>query len=134
MFQLFFRAQNYVKKSLGGDGFWAHSAERDADTDRARIGSIVTAIENALHAAESKHFGLSRKLAGRQNSARRAFPCTRARTRWLRWMASLRAVIEQLHPKQWHADKIGLWPLKHADLAVPKSRRAKPTLLNYPPE
>ena len=27
--------------------FWARSAERDADTDRARIGSIVTAIENA---------------------------------------------------------------------------------------
>ena len=33
----------------------------DADTDRAHIGSIVTAIENALHAAESEHFGLSRK-------------------------------------------------------------------------
>ena len=36
-------------------------AERDADTDRARIGLIVTAIENTLHAAESEHFGLSRK-------------------------------------------------------------------------
>ena len=61
MFQLFFRAKNYVKESLGGDGFWARSAERDADTDRARIRSIVTEIENTLHAAESEHFGLSRK-------------------------------------------------------------------------
>ena len=56
-----FRAQNYVKENLGCDGFWAHSAEQHADTDRARIGLIVTAIENALHAAESEHFGLSRK-------------------------------------------------------------------------
>ena len=56
-----FHAQNYVKESLGCDGFWAHSAEQHADTDRARIGLIVTAIENALHAAESEHFGLSRK-------------------------------------------------------------------------
>ena len=64
MFQLFLRAraQNYVKARLGDDGFKARSAERDAETDRARIGSIVTAIETALHAAEREQSGLSRRV------------------------------------------------------------------------
>jgi hypothetical protein len=64
MFQLFLRARahNYIKARLGDDGFKARSADRDAETDRARIGSIVTAIEAALHAAEREQSGLSRRV------------------------------------------------------------------------
>jgi hypothetical protein len=64
MFQLFLRsrAQNYIKSRLGDDGFRARSPERDAETDRARIDSIMAAIETALHAAESEHSGLSRRV------------------------------------------------------------------------
>ena len=64
MFQLFLRgrAHNYIKARLGDDGFKARSADRDAETDRARIGSIVTAIETALQAAENEQSGLSRRV------------------------------------------------------------------------
>ncbi|WGS18307.1 MULTISPECIES: hypothetical protein [unclassified Bradyrhizobium] len=64
MFQLFLRsrAQNYIKGRLGDDGFRARSPERDAETDRARIDSIMAAIEAALHAAESEQSGLSRRV------------------------------------------------------------------------
>ena len=64
MFQLFLRARahNYIKSRLGDDGFRARSADRDAETDRARIGSIVAAIETALHDAEREQAGLSRRV------------------------------------------------------------------------
>ena len=63
MFQLLrARAHNYIKARLGNDGFKARSADRDAETDRARIGSILTAIETALQAAESEQSGLSRRV------------------------------------------------------------------------
>jgi hypothetical protein len=43
MFQLFLRARtnNYLKERLGNEGFRARSAERDAETDRLRVGSIL---------------------------------------------------------------------------------------------
>src|SRR5258708_4345080 len=63
MFQLLrARAQNYIKGRLGDDRFRARSAERDAETDLSRVGSIVTAIEPALHAAENEQSGLSRRV------------------------------------------------------------------------
>ncbi|WP_426434946.1 hypothetical protein [Bradyrhizobium genosp. P] len=64
MFQLFLRtrAHNYIKARLGDEGFRARSPERDAETDRARIGAIMAAIETALHAAESEQAGLSRRV------------------------------------------------------------------------
>ena len=64
MFQLFLRARahNYLRTRLGDDGFKARSADRDAETDRARVGLIVTAIEAALHAAENEQSGLSRRV------------------------------------------------------------------------
>ena len=64
MFQLFLRArvQNFIMARLGDDGFKARSPERDAETDMARVGSIVTAIETALHAAENEQSGLSRRV------------------------------------------------------------------------
>jgi hypothetical protein len=64
MFQLFLRARahNYFKGRLGDQGFKARSADRDAETDTSRIGSILAAIENALHAAEQEQSGLNRRL------------------------------------------------------------------------
>ena len=64
MFQFFLRARapNYIRSRLGDDAFKARSAERDAETDRARIRSIVAAIEDALRAAESEQAGLSRRV------------------------------------------------------------------------
>lgn len=64
MFQLFLqnRAQNLVKSRLGGEGFKARSPERDAETDRLRIASIVAAIDAALEAAESEQAGLNRRV------------------------------------------------------------------------
>ena len=59
MFQLSLRATDYIKAYLGYDRFKARSADRDAETDRARIKSIVTAIETALHAAQNEQSGLS---------------------------------------------------------------------------
>jgi hypothetical protein len=64
MFQLFLRARahNFFKNRPGGQDFKARSAERDAETDRSRIGSILTAIETALSAAEQEQLGLSRRV------------------------------------------------------------------------
>jgi hypothetical protein len=64
MFQLFLRARahNYLRARLGDQTFRARSADRDAETDRSRIGSILEAIEDALHAAELEQSGLSRRV------------------------------------------------------------------------
>src|SRR5258708_21337254 len=56
------RVHNFIRARLGDDGFRVRSAERDAETDLARVGSIVTAIETALHAAENEQSGLSRRV------------------------------------------------------------------------
>jgi hypothetical protein len=64
MFQLFLRARarNYLKTRLGDPDFRARSADRDAETDRSRIKSILEAVEHALHAAEQEQSGLSRRV------------------------------------------------------------------------
>jgi hypothetical protein len=64
MFQLFLRvrAHNYFKGRPGDQGFKTRSTERDAETDLSRIGSILTAIETALNAAESEQSGLNRRV------------------------------------------------------------------------
>ena len=64
MFQLFLRAraQQFIRDRLGGDDFRARSAERDAETDRARVNSVLTAIDEALRAAEDEHSGLSSRV------------------------------------------------------------------------
>ncbi|MGY4320248.1 hypothetical protein [Bradyrhizobium sp. JR3.5] len=64
MFQLFLRAraQDLIRSRRSEEGFKARSAERDAETDRARIGSIMAAIEAALQAAESEQSGLGRRV------------------------------------------------------------------------
>jgi hypothetical protein len=64
MFQLFLRARahNYLRARLGEQDFRARSADRDAETDQSRVGSILEAIEDALHAAEQEQTGLSRRV------------------------------------------------------------------------
>jgi hypothetical protein len=64
MFQLFLRARahNYLRSRLGDQDFRARAADRDADTDRSRVGSILTAIEAALRAAENEYSGLNRRV------------------------------------------------------------------------
>ena len=64
MFQLFLRARayNYLRARLGNEDFKARSPQRDAETDRLRINSILEAIENALQAAEQEQSGLSRRV------------------------------------------------------------------------
>jgi hypothetical protein len=64
MFQLFLRtrASNYLKSRLGDQNFRARSADRDAETDRSRVSSILEAIEHALHAAELEQSGLNRRV------------------------------------------------------------------------
>jgi hypothetical protein len=65
MFNLFLRTRpnNYFRFRLGADqDFKARSADRDAETDRLRLGSILAAIEDALRAAEQEQSGLSRRV------------------------------------------------------------------------
>jgi hypothetical protein len=64
MLQLFLRARarNYLKSRRTGQEFKARSVERDAETDRLRVTSVVDAIENALRAAEQEQSGLNRRV------------------------------------------------------------------------
>ena len=64
MFQLFWRPRghNYFKFRLGDRDFRARSIDRDANTDRARVNSILEAIENALSAAEQERSGLNLRV------------------------------------------------------------------------
>jgi hypothetical protein len=66
MFQLFLRARahSYFRSKLGSQQFEARSADRDAETDKSRVSSILGAIENALHAAEQEQSGLNRRVEG----------------------------------------------------------------------
>jgi hypothetical protein len=65
MFQLFLRARthNFLKDRLGGQReFRARSPERDAVTDRDRIEAIISALDEAMHAAEHEQAGLNRRV------------------------------------------------------------------------
>ena len=64
MFQLFLRARahNYFKSRRKDQDFKARSVERDVETDRSRVGSIMTVIEAALSAADHEQSGLNRRV------------------------------------------------------------------------
>ena len=64
MFQLFLRARahNLLGSRREEKSFKARSAERDAQTDRARIGAVLAAIETALQEAEREQAGLNRRV------------------------------------------------------------------------
>ncbi len=56
------RAQNIVKAWLGDQNFKARSADRDAETDRLRVKSILGAVQDALLSAEREQTGLNRRV------------------------------------------------------------------------
>ncbi len=60
MFQLFSRSRGYNR--LTGEKFKVRTAQRDEDTDRRRVASVVNAIETALSAAEDEQKGLSQRV------------------------------------------------------------------------
>ena len=64
MFQLFLRARlrNFSRDHLGDEGFKVRSPERDEDTDRQRIQTVMNAIETVLNAAESEQKGLNQRV------------------------------------------------------------------------
>ena len=64
MFQLFLRAraQRFLRGQRPRQNFQARSLERDAATDRSRVGFIVDAIDRALNEAEQEQSGLSRRV------------------------------------------------------------------------
>lgn len=64
MFQLFLRARahNFLGSRREDKGFKARSLERDAETDRARIGAVMVAIDTALRDAEREQVGLGRRV------------------------------------------------------------------------
>jgi hypothetical protein len=64
MFPLFLRAraQRYVSGLFEKGKFKARSPGRDAETDRARVDAIVSAIGEALSAAEREQAGIKRRL------------------------------------------------------------------------
>ncbi|MCK1424432.1 hypothetical protein IVB53_28040 [Bradyrhizobium sp. CW12] len=63
MFQLFLRARahNLLGSRRETKGFKARSVERDAETDRVRIGAVL-AVETALQEAEREQAGLNRRV------------------------------------------------------------------------
>lgn len=65
MFQMFLRVRtrNFLRDRLRGEQeFHARSPERDAETDHARIEPIMSAIDEALQAAEREQSGLNRRV------------------------------------------------------------------------
>jgi hypothetical protein len=64
MFQLFLRARAHSLLGHRRDEqrFKARTVERDTETDRARIGSIMAAIDTALQEAEREQTGLNRRV------------------------------------------------------------------------
>jgi hypothetical protein len=60
MFQLFSRSRGHDR--VAGEQFKVRTAQRDEDTDRQRVASIVNAIEIALSAAEDEQKGLSQRV------------------------------------------------------------------------
>jgi hypothetical protein len=64
MFQLFLRARarNFAKDHLASEKFKVRSAERDTDTDRQRVETVMSAIETVLSDAEKEQKGLSQRV------------------------------------------------------------------------
>jgi hypothetical protein len=63
MFQLFLRARvyNFLRSQSNNREFKSRLADRDAETDRVRIASIMAAIQTVLDDAEKEKAGLSRR-------------------------------------------------------------------------
>jgi hypothetical protein len=62
MFQLLWRPRTHKRSGQGDREFRARSSDRDANTDRSRVSSILEAVENALRATEQERSGLDRRV------------------------------------------------------------------------
>ena len=64
MFQLFKRtlSRNFFGDRTSTGAFKARSADRDAETDRSRVGPILSAIETAIAATETERSGLGQRV------------------------------------------------------------------------
>lgn len=64
MFQTFLRAraQTYLRNIVGDREFRARSPERDAQTDRERLDSVMASIDQALGNAEAEQTGLTKRV------------------------------------------------------------------------
>lgn len=64
MFQLFLRARvhDLLRRQSDEREFRARSADRDAETDRARIASIMAAIQTVLDEADKEKAGLRQRV------------------------------------------------------------------------
>lgn len=64
MFQLFLQARvhNFLRSQSNNREFKTRLADRDAETDRVRIASIMAAIQTVLDDAEKEKAGLSRRV------------------------------------------------------------------------
>ena len=64
MIQLFLRARlrNFARGRIAGENFQVRSSERDEDTDRQRVETVMNAIETVLSAAESEQKGLNQRV------------------------------------------------------------------------
>jgi hypothetical protein len=64
MFQLFLRARvhNLLRNQSNNREFKTRSADRDAETDRVRIASIMSAIQTVLDDAEKEKAGLGQRV------------------------------------------------------------------------
>ena len=63
MFERFSRARRSAKDRDAGENFQVRSAERDEDTDRLRIETVMNAIDVVLTAAENEETGLNQRVA-----------------------------------------------------------------------
>jgi hypothetical protein len=64
MFQLFLRTRvhNFLRSDSDRREFRTRSADRDAETDRARIASIMVALQKVLDDAEKEKVALGRRV------------------------------------------------------------------------
>ena len=64
MFQLFLRARvhNFLRSDSDRREFRTRSADRDAETDRARIASIMAVLKKVLDDAEKEKVALGRRV------------------------------------------------------------------------
>jgi hypothetical protein len=64
MFQLFLRTRlrNLTQSNAAGNEFKVRSLQRDDDTDRQRIQTIMTAIETVLSSVENEQKGLHQRV------------------------------------------------------------------------
>lgn len=54
--------RNFTRGHLGDEGFKVRAPERDVDTDRQRVQTVMTAIETVLSAAENEQKGLNQRV------------------------------------------------------------------------